>query len=447
MGNMTTITKTVVSVNAMLAAISCASGEEHRPYLQQVFVHRVDHKVRLVSSDGHRLFVYAENRSLGTPAWLNHGIGIDTNDLKPKLSLISKLGDGGMVGIDHKDDDLGFVTLSDLPESMIFRHSRNNGQFVDYQRVIDGSEFVADTADYRPVAFSGKYLKAVGDMAKVLTGDKDPTVQVMAAGDGQPAFCTFPDVPGAVLYLMPRPTDKDWQMPEETREILDPSIKRTLAALKAHETRNREQAKEARTKEARAFYNAKAEDFATRIKETMERVGDKSLPAPKAKPETDALTKKAAIHDAVVARGGNVIRTRPGTGKCQTDPKRVPAKHKSGVDVTPGCFTRRRPGYGTGCMTSPQQLAEVIGLEQGLAVLKGKRRPIGQAPVNQTAQAIGKANKGYAKWKSAVTVALRKAGMLAVAENPTVPFGDWFKADMEPTEAAARAVQYTKKAA
>jgi hypothetical protein len=145
--------------------------------------------------------------------------------------------------------------------------------------------------DWKPTGFNPQYLKAVADIAKTLDS-KDVQFFDYAAEDGkeQPVLVTFgKDADGVALFLMPQQTEA--KLGAGARMLLAPSIKLTLAALKAHETRNLEAAKKA-TGAEKAAAQAKADDFARRIKEVLESAGggqvQAALPAPKPKKPTKA---------------------------------------------------------------------------------------------------------------------------------------------------------------
>src|SRR5206468_3188648 len=109
--------------------------------------------------------------------------------------------------------------------------------------------------DFEPVAFAGHMLKGVADIAQALAKSKKDNVaaQVYVAKrektkTGTPAspgasVVTFPHAPGTVLYIMPMRSSE--KIADATAEILAPAIKGTLAALKAHKTRNEKWAAEA----------------------------------------------------------------------------------------------------------------------------------------------------------------------------------------------------------
>src|SRR5262249_29247489 len=153
----------------------------------------------------------------------------------------------------------------------VFRLRPIDGTFPTYENVTTArwTGIEVERGDWKPVGFNPSYLKSVADIAKALDSE---TVECFdyAGADGkeQPSLFTFgPKAPGVALFLMPVRTEA--KMSEANRMLLAPSIKLTLAALKAHETRNREAAKDLKGPDKEAAL-AKADDFARRIKAVLD---------------------------------------------------------------------------------------------------------------------------------------------------------------------------------
>ncbi len=274
----------------LLAAVMCAADDETRYYLNGVFIHRTaDRFVRVVATDGHRCIIanlYREDEKKPGPKWLDQGIIVPSDGLAARVKLIEK---------EQKDSGLGVqilfgenqprVEIADAMGINVFRVKPVDGTFPDYERVTTAgwSGMSVDRADWKPTGFNPAYLKAVGEIAKRL--DPETAVQCYdyAAPDGgaQPVLFTFEKVPNVVLFLMP--TRVEHKMGAATRLLLAPAVKGSIAALKAHETRNREAAKDLKGAEKEAAL-AKADEFAKRIKAVLENTGSgaKQLEAPKA---------------------------------------------------------------------------------------------------------------------------------------------------------------------
>jgi DNA polymerase III sliding clamp (beta) subunit (PCNA family) len=81
---------------ALRTALTCASDEESRRYLNGVFVHATDDEYRIAATDGIRLFVYStpiESERVGAsvPEWVRKGLLIPREGLKERLALLDKL--------------------------------------------------------------------------------------------------------------------------------------------------------------------------------------------------------------------------------------------------------------------------------------------------------------------------------------------------------------------
>jgi DNA polymerase III beta subunit-like protein len=280
-----------VNIDLMLAALMCVATDETRYYLQGVYLHRTkDGFVRAVATDGHRAIIctlYREAKDKPGAKWLGQGIIIPAEGLGNRLKLIAKEhGDMEHLGarISYGENQPR-IELADAMGANVFRLTPIDGTFPDYERVTtqNWSGVGVERSDWKPTGFDPAYLKAVGDIAKRL-GTESVQCFDYAKEDGsdQPVLFTFGKVDNVVLFLMP--TRADPKMAEAARLMLAPSIKLTIAALRAHETRNKDAAKDL-TGEAKEAALAKAEDFAKRIKQVLENAGSgqvqAALPAPK----------------------------------------------------------------------------------------------------------------------------------------------------------------------
>jgi hypothetical protein len=287
----------LVESNLLLAAASCCSTEEGRAYLGGVYIHAVDDGLRFVGTDGHRMLVISRKLGKDEPQlpWMKDGILLPAEHLKARLAIIGKVSEASLVKLSV---DLGRIVLADIRDESVFRLTPIDAKFPDYRRIIAGATSAiapqSPRADLRGTAFDGKYLKGVGDIAKILSGDKEKCqVNVMSPdvadgqdGDGDPSIITFPYSPGAVMYLMPQRLVTS--MAPATAAILQPAIKSSIAALKAHETRNRQAAKAATNEAEREQLNAIADDFKLRVARILATASGKALPAPEKKPDGEA---------------------------------------------------------------------------------------------------------------------------------------------------------------
>lgn len=285
-------------INLLRAALACASKEETRHYLNGVYLHAVDDNLRIVATDGHRLFV-ASVACTDMPSWAKDGIIIGSaSNLKGKLDFISK--DSSSCHVTYAKGAPS-AHLSDLFNEATFRCDLVAGTFPNYQAVVGGISFDTTTAtdetleqaEFKPVSFNAEYIRQVGQVAKLISAEKDVSISVYARKAHEPTVITFPECPQAMMILMPVRQDKGLQGP--VREMLSPAIKGTLAALRAHYTRNLKAASDSKDRAEAAVYEAKAAEFEARIKAIMDHAGDPSaIEGPKAtadKPKADTTSK------------------------------------------------------------------------------------------------------------------------------------------------------------
>ena len=211
----------------VLAAASCSSTEETRYYRNGVFLHSKEGAVRIVATDGHRLFIASHKPELEEgqklPSWLEDGIIVPNLMLKERLRLIGKVVEKFQTVEVSYAAGAPKVLLSDIVGECTFKVQPVAGTFPDYQKLIGGFAGAFDPgsrSDFEPVGFQGPYLKAVGEIAKTLEAGN---VGIYASKADEAAIVTFQGCPGVVLYLMP--TRFDDVMPADTVRILQPAIK------------------------------------------------------------------------------------------------------------------------------------------------------------------------------------------------------------------------------
>lgn len=291
-----------VSIDALRAALICASKEEARYYLCGVFMHRTaDGFVRAVSTDGHRLIVanlYREHADQKGPAWLDAGVIIPADMLAAKLAIIDKA--QGHLDKGNRPVEIAFADNAPTLEVRdplgfnVFKVKPIDGQFPDYGQLIGGFGGAFDDDDrgeFQPTAFDPKYLKSVGDIAtklgakSVLSYSMPDDVAKNGERSKRPTLFTFGGL-GVALVVMPMRGEPT--MHEADRIVLSSAIKSSVAALKAHETRNRKAAKKL-TGDEKAAALAKADAFKARLEALLARAGNgdvvEALPAPTPEPE------------------------------------------------------------------------------------------------------------------------------------------------------------------
>lgn len=284
-----------VLVTFLRAALACASTETSRANLCGVHLRRSGANLDVVASDGQRLFLGRQPLPKGEelPDWLEPGIIIQAEGLKPRLALLAADGDL-TIRVEHSAGNPR-VTLTDVLKTVVFRQPVVDAAFPDYRQLVGT---FADTftpeqpLDFKPVGFKAGLLKGAAELAKILCGKED-LLAVYANEASGAAAVTFPACPGALLYMMSQRAPET--MAEATSAILTPAIRGTLAALRAHQTRHLRAAQDAAGEAERGAAKAKADEIGQRIAAILHRTRfAEALPAPAAeKPEAKPDTKPA----------------------------------------------------------------------------------------------------------------------------------------------------------
>jgi hypothetical protein len=266
-------------VDFVSAALSVASTEETRYYLNGVFLQSCDGAVRIVGTDGHRLFAGAVEMPQDSDAadWLRAGVILPREGLKARLALIAGETAKGEAALVRVGFAVGArnVTIGDEAERMTFRLNPVGGTFPDYQRIFASSASAMDGRTFEPLSantYAGKYLKDVGTMSKVLGAEQ---VSIFGSADNGPTVVTFPEIDGAMMLLMPMRCDAPVKV--ETARIAGPGgLKMVLAGLKANRNRLIREASETSDDGQKAEKNAKAEALAGKIA-TLEEAARKAI--------------------------------------------------------------------------------------------------------------------------------------------------------------------------
>ena len=305
-------------VNILLAATLCSGQDDTRRYLAGVYLKAHDKGLRCVSTDGHRMLVISRELPTDVPDWLNDGVIVSNGSLKERLALMSRVSyeqhtafEDRMVVVSQTGDNL---KLTDPRGECVFRVQIVDGKFPDYEAVMEQitdaiftgglpsngddvpGEDVPDGQDVAtvqmvggpiPIGFRSQYVRSIADVARVL-GSEHVALRTSSAKNG--AMVTFPEADGAVLYVMPATVAG--KLAKGNSEILALPLRRSLAALKAHATRNAGWAKEAKNPAEKAEFAQKAEDFEGRIVALIEQAPTlKALPAPKSKKAANGADK------------------------------------------------------------------------------------------------------------------------------------------------------------
>jgi len=257
-----------VPIGLLMGALACVSNDQDRYYTAGVYLHRYRDQLRIVSTDGTRLFVATDKSNDALPDFLEVGVIVPADGLKAWLQLArarSKPFGFVRLGYGAEQPRIEFQSAS---EDLTFTVQPIEGAFPDYRAVIRASARIKEDAeptpisDFEAVGYSSQLLSSLHGVARAMTEEKQPAVCQLGHSAKGPNLFTFPDTPGAVLYLMPRPIGG---FTPEAREIAEPAIAGSLAALRAHETRNRNWARSERNPEKRQEFLSRADGFAQRI--------------------------------------------------------------------------------------------------------------------------------------------------------------------------------------
>src|SRR5450432_648736 len=278
----------VIVPAALLLAADFASDHKDAVgvWAQGVFLHAHEGMGRAVGSDGARMFV-SSFRLPEPAAWLADGVILSNEGLKARVGMIAKADSSGFVRIRFAKG-LARAEMSDPDRSMLFQVPVIDSPFPDYERWIGPASFaaldedgeVARGKEWEPIGINSQYLKHVGEIARVLEAglpkearSKKSMVVRAFAGDGKPStplIFDFSTWPGAILGLSAAKLSSAETAPE-TAALLAPAIRMTIAALRAHATRNLAWAEDAPSELAKAAFLAKAEGFQARVAEILKR--------------------------------------------------------------------------------------------------------------------------------------------------------------------------------
>ena len=171
---MTNETLISISTAVLKAALICASTDQHRPYINGVYI---DPKGYVVSTDGHRLFCAAINVA-GLPAF--EGWTIPSDVVKRAVT------GNKFVNITVTPTQCGDIAYApvDVP-------------YPDWRRVLPAAELSGEVAQ-----FNLKYVADMGKIMDLLVGKTSLSAHMHHNGESA-AGVTFPACPSAFAILMP----------------------------------------------------------------------------------------------------------------------------------------------------------------------------------------------------------------------------------------------------
>lgn len=263
-----------IPVALLKAALIVAGKGDIRHYLNAVRIEAAGDELRVVASDGHRLFIAsAQGEAQALPVWTTAGVNIGREWLTEALGLIGKLGAEAVIewAPGHPR-----AIVRDAAGLFAFRIGVEEGQFPDWRRVVaDQSGALAmDGQALDAGAINPDYLRGAGQVASALsastctpfTGRKESAVMF--------AFeCAWP----AMLYVMPM--RNEGAVSDATLRLVGPAgLRGSIAALRAYHTRLKSNYNVAKNETQRSEIEGKMAHTMQRI-ENLTSMADTGVPA------------------------------------------------------------------------------------------------------------------------------------------------------------------------
>jgi DNA polymerase III beta subunit, central domain len=388
---------------AILAALGCVdmkANAKSRSYLNGVHVCRHGDDVRLMGTDGHRAFVYGQP-SGNLPEWLEAGVTLPAEDLAPRVKLLEQLG--------HENLDIAYgvkapyVTLSDSEDASVFKLFIEEGGHPfpakGIEDIIGRLKFTAHEAvDLASVTVNSAYLKGAAALATTL-GSKEIRMFGTVREDGDPVLFDFPECPGAILLVMPmkRPVG----LSAQTARLLEAPVAGTVAALRAHRTRQEQQ---------------------------LERLGDRASERQKA-----SIRQKIVEYDQRIA----AILGQPA----------LPAPEAEEEEEEPFSLSDQEDGEGEPApeLDESQQMQAVETVE--LWAAETSSGPALEAKENRAKLKGGARSNALKKFYADINAALSdaQAGVTINGLADGVPLDDWWQMGLSPAQAAERCLSWKPK--
>jgi hypothetical protein len=288
----------------LLAAESTTGGDPARPFLAGVHLTRREKAGRIAATDGTRMFLASFAIEGAMPSWLREGITLSSEGLRKRVQLLASVSSSPYVKLSHTKG-AGHVLLADEADEAVFKIDRLSCVYPDVDRVVEAGSFVSldeegqpTGREWEPIGINSRYLKHCGDIAKTLEAGLDkrkrpPNGMVIRAYNSAsveaPLVFGFDSWPGAILVMMPAKLANS-KVPKETAALMAPAVRLTLAALRAHITRQLVWAEEATDPTVKAMHEAKAKGFQERVAKIIEQTHAQTViaeekPKPEPKPE------------------------------------------------------------------------------------------------------------------------------------------------------------------
>lgn len=244
------------------AALQVAPKKDVRHYLNAVRIEARADELRVVATDGHRLFIAGcATGEAALPGWAAAGLILDREWLADAVTQIEKLGEDVVVewGIGHAR-----AVVRDPAGDFCFRIAAITATYPDYQRVVEANSTALsmggralDSASLNPA-----YLKSAATIAAALGATA--TTPFVSAPD-TPAMFSFAANWPAVLYISPIKSEAIQPISDATLRLVGSGLKGTIAALRAYQTRLKSQLNVANNDTQREALTARMESTAQRI--------------------------------------------------------------------------------------------------------------------------------------------------------------------------------------
>lgn len=277
-------------LNFVKAALSIAPKDDTRYYLNGVYVQQLDDLVvRLVATDGHRLFVSSFEQKTEI-AWARPGVILPREELERIVKYVGKDAPGLRVefGVNHPS-----LKIHEIAGMAVFTLKAIDGKYPDYQRVVDSaaSVFSAEREELQQTTLDSSYLKAAGALAAVL--ESKGIIPFLATEESAPSVFAFADRPEALLYIMGQRNDRPALAAPTIKLFGAAAMQATLEKLEEQITRTEANAKAAKHEKFRKQF----EDKAARLRLRAEQIRSNllpALPAPAASQSPPAAPAEAA---------------------------------------------------------------------------------------------------------------------------------------------------------
>ncbi len=297
-----------VSIHHLLACLSCVPDPKiDFPALKGVHLKRSGKDLHVVGFDMKHMLLATEELGEERPPWLEAGLTLPDKGLKQRLKICAESGMTVRIGWGLNQPKV--VMLAENGHDT-FQFNRIEVKYVDYaegMNILVG-DLTRDNVDaFKPIGVQSKLFKHVEEVSNYLVASLDAAQKKeMKAkdgisvryfeGKGEVIVFDFPDFPNILMVLARKNVDE--QIGLTMGKILKPVLLSSVAALKAHATRNKRWAEMTDDPTEKAHFEAKEQEFRDKIADAMKRapiLGALPKPEPKPAPTPEPVVKAKAI--------------------------------------------------------------------------------------------------------------------------------------------------------